>query len=236
MTLKDNSGPHEHHTPGAEPAKRPDVRQRRVPVYMMHPLGSGNDREANRYLACQWQAAIQAAHPEWLVLAPWIGLSGAWSEERRDEGMAVDYATIDLCEMGVIAGPLDGPSRGNPVRHEADDLVGPLVGPRYEGVSPGMFAELTYYWQQHPQKPIHDLRKDFDIKLPENWLPKRIVPVADFRPKFQKHDQVYVDNKPGGVCIVKMLEERAPGVYYYLIEHATTFWAHEQMLAPMPKP
>lgn len=210
--------------PGAELAK-----QSRVPVYMMHPLGNGSNREANRWLACQWQAAIQAAHPEWLVLAPWIGLSGAWSEERRDDSMAVDFATIDMCAAGVIAGPLDGPMSGRPVSHDG------INGFHYEGVSPGMFAELTYFWQQHPEKPIHDLRKDFDIKLPANWLPKRVVPAVDFRPRFKKFDPVYVENKPGGLCVIKDVEERAPGVYYYLIEHATTFWAHDQMLAPLKK-
>lgn len=77
----------------------------RKPVYMMHPLGAGPDREKNRHLACLWQAAIQHDHPEWIVLAPWIGLSGAWSEDRREEGLAIDFATIDLCEgRTVIAG------------------------------------------------------------------------------------------------------------------------------------
>jgi hypothetical protein len=217
--------------PQASPQGAPtaDVRASRMPVYMMHPLGGFERREANRWLACQWQAAIQAAHPEWLVLAPWIGLSGAWSEDKREEGMAVDFATIDLCEAGVIAGPLDGPCTG--ITH----------GREYQGVSPGMAAELAYFSKFEPQeKPLLDARTLFDIKLPPDWFQPRWGQFVakenrpnDFKPRFKEFEIVLCENKPGGACHVVSVDEQAPGAYRYLIERREQFFAHEQSLAKL---
>ncbi len=195
--------------------------QRRTPIYMMHPLGDSANRERNRKLACMWQAEIQRAHPEWLVLAPWIGLSGAWGEEHRSEGMSIQFATIDLCGGGVIAGPLDGPCTG--ITH----------GRTYEGVSPGMAEELAYFGRFEPQrKPLLDARTLFKVSLPADWLPPRVLHASsDFKPRFAAGDEVYVENKPGGTCRVKSVEEQAPGAYRYLVERTETFFAHEQSLA-----
>lgn len=191
---------------------------RRKLVYMMHPLGNGTNREYNRKSACLWQAALQEAHPEWLVLAPWIGLSGAWTEARRELGMQTDFATIDVCDAGVIAGPLDGPR----------DFLAPITLAGWKGVSPGMADELRYFFEKYPSKPIYDARRDFLIKVPVEAPPIKERP--QFKPRFKQHEYVHVENKQGGVCRVKVVEETAPGVYRYLIEQTTTFFAHEQAL------
>lgn len=190
-------------------------------VYMMHPLGSAANRERNRKLACMWQAEIQHAHPEWVVVAPWIGLSGAWQEDRREEGMAVDLATIDLCSAGVIAGPLDGP------------CIGIVHGRTYEGVSPGMADELRYFGTFEPQeKPLLDARTLFKVELPASWTPPVVIrPASEFKPRFARDEVVLVENKTGGVNRVRDIEEPAPGVYRYKIEHTLFFFAHEQSLA-----
>lgn len=189
-------------------------------VYMMHPLGDGANRERNRKLACLWQAVVQEAHPEWLVLAPWIGLSGAWSEALRELGMQVDFATIDACAGGIVTGPLTGP-----VDVATESGV-------YLGVSPGMGEELRYFGKAHPEKFILDLRKDFEVGLPPNWMVPRVLKSAnEFKPKFGKFQKVYVENKPGGVCHVKDVEEQSPGCFRYVIERTEVFFAHEQALA-----
>jgi len=53
---------------------------------------------------------------------------------------------------------------------------------------------------------------------------------SDFKPRFQKFQEVIVENKQGGTCRVKDIEEQATGVYRYLIERTETFFAHEQAL------
>lgn len=189
-------------------------------VYLMHPLGSGSKREQNRWLACQWQAAIQEAHPEWLVLAPWIGLSGAWSEDRKGDSMAVDFATIDACQLGVVAGVKDGPI----------DLFFSQVG-SFNGVSPGMSDELHYFFEHHPGKPVIDVRDHFKVELPKGWLPPQTMMMREPRSAlYVEGDRVIADGKPHGYSKIVEHEERAPGVHYYLCHHIEEFWAHEQML------
>jgi hypothetical protein len=174
-----------------------------------------------------WQAAIQEAHPEWLVLAPWIGLSGAWSEARRELGMQTDFATIDVCDLGVIAGPLDGPHEWiSNSWHNGD----------FFGISPGMKDEVGHFYEKHKHKRIYDLRKSFEIKLPHQELPPSVRERANFKPRFDKHEYVHVESKQGGVCRVKQVEEQAPGCYRYLIERTETFFAHEQALAKAEPP
>lgn len=190
-------------------------------AYMMHPLGSGPKREQNRWLACQWQAKIQEAYPDYLVLAPWIGLSGAWTEDRRDDGMAVDFATIDVCEVGILTGPLDGPQ----------DFVNVRTNKLYKGVSPGMSVELHYFEGNYPDKTILDVRSQFEVKLPAGWLlPHSMMTREPRAPLYAPGDRVIADGKPHGYSKVARHEERAPGVYYYLCHHIEEYWAHEQML------
>lgn len=207
------------------------IKMERAPVYMMHPLGDGSKREANRWLACQWQAAIQEAHPEWLVLAPWIGLSGAWSEAKRDLGLSIDFATIDLCHACVVAGPLTGPvdklmlETGREVwvagrKHStAVDL---------KGISPGMGAEVDY--AHSTCKPVIDLRSDFSIELPKDWLPKKVVESFTFRPQFELGEVVLLENLERVTCKIVHREERAPGVYYYHVDETHRRIVHEQSL------
>lgn len=211
---------HEYTCSHFDSSKTVDVRQLRQLVYMMHPLGSAANRERNRALACRWQAEIQHAHPEWVVVAPWIGLSGAWQEDRREEGMTVDLATIDLCSAGVIAGPLDGP------------CTGIVHGREYQGVSPGMALELAHFGTFEPQrKPLLDARTLFKVELPVDWTPPRVaVPSSEFKPLYVIGETVIVENKPRGLNHVRAIDETAPGVYRYTIENVERFFAHEQSL------
>lgn len=177
-----------------------------VLAYMMHPLGGGVDRERNRQLACHWQAAIQKLYgSKLIVLAPWIGLSGAWQEDMRELGMVVDKATISACDIGIVTGVTTGPKH---------------VG-RFEGVSPGMAEELHFYADNWPNKRIFDVRGDFAISLPEQG--KR----HDFKPRFHVGDKVYVENKLGEHQVLTV-EQTAPGQFRYGLEHVEHFYAYEQ--------
>lgn len=179
-------------------------RVRRVPAYMMHPLGAGADREENRQRACLWQAALQAKYSDYLILAPWIGLSGAWSEDRRDEGLAVDFATIDLSEVGFVTGP----------------LVGPKDIGRFKGVSPGMALEIQYYADTWPQKELIDVRGLFEIRL------GTAVSVAKYRPRYAVGDKVLLENKHGDHEVLGV-EETAGGVFRYKLASTSVFFAYE---------
>lgn len=177
-----------------------------VLAYMMHPLGGGADRERNRQLACQWQATLQKEHgSKLIVLAPWIGLSGAWQEDMRELGMAVDKATIGACDIGIVTGVTTGPKN---------------VG-RFEGVSPGMAEELHFYADNWPNKPLFDVRGDFAISLPEPA--KR----HDFKPRFEVGDWVRVENKTDD-CQIMAVEQTAPGQWRYQLRSVTLFFAYEQ--------
>jgi len=132
--------------------------------------------------------------------------------------MEVDFATIDLCAAGVVAGVLDGPK------------IFINGGLEVRGVSPGMREELAHLSSQ--KKLIYDVRHRFKVELPAMWTEAQTVRrPSDFKPRFQKFEPVYVENKGGGVCHVKDVEEQAPGCYRYLIERTETFFAHEQALA-----
>jgi hypothetical protein len=71
-------------------------------VYIAHPLGSGTDRDTNRAKAAVYVA--RAAELGWAPIATWIVLSGLWSEERRELGMAVDLANIEVCDEVWLCG------------------------------------------------------------------------------------------------------------------------------------
>lgn len=176
--------------------------EKRILAYLMHPLGSGHNREQNRQSACRWQAAIQEKYPELLILAPWIGLSGAWSEERRDEGLAVDFATIDLSEVGFVAGPKTGPKD---------------VG-RFKGVSPGMALELGYYADTWPNKKLIDARELVDLQVS-----------SQYGARFAVGDKVLLENKQGEHEVLGV-EQTSPGVFRYLLVSKLTFYAYEQSI------
>lgn len=71
-------------------------------VYIAHPLGQGADREGNRANAAHWVAwaADQGVAP----IADWVILSGVWSEDRREEGLAIDKALIEVCDEVWLVG------------------------------------------------------------------------------------------------------------------------------------
>jgi hypothetical protein len=72
-------------------------------VYIAHPLGAGEDREANRARASRWVAwsATQGVAP----VADWIILSGQWDESLRGLGLEIDKALITRCdELWLVGG------------------------------------------------------------------------------------------------------------------------------------
>lgn len=77
-------------------------------VYIAHPLGQDpTERAANRRRAKRWfmWAAEQGVAPQ----APWILLSEFWDETHRDQGMAIDLATVEGCDEVWLCGPRISP-------------------------------------------------------------------------------------------------------------------------------
>ncbi len=72
-------------------------------VYIAHPLGAGPDREANRSRAARWVAWAAAAHSV-APIADWIILSGEWSEDMRELGLAIDCALVERCDEVWLVG------------------------------------------------------------------------------------------------------------------------------------
>lgn len=96
-------------------------------IYIAHPLGHGEDREANRDNAAKW-VAWAALYQDVAPVADWIILSGQFDESHRDLGLACDVALVKRC----------------------DALW--LVGGR---ISPGMHIEATVAFEA--DIPVYDL-------------------------------------------------------------------------------
>ena len=73
-------------------------------VYVAHPLGHGEDREANRAEAAKWVAHL-ALVADVAPVADWIILSGEWPESMREHGLAIDKALIERCDGIALCGP-----------------------------------------------------------------------------------------------------------------------------------
>lgn len=94
-------------------------------VYIAHPLGSGQDREANRALATKW--VVWAANQGVAPIASWILIASEWQEDRKTEGLEIDCRLIDVCEEVWLCGPRISPGMtveslyaeklGIPIRH-----------------------------------------------------------------------------------------------------------------------
>lgn len=76
-------------------------------VYIAHPLGAGPDRDENLRKATWWCA--WAADQGVIPCAPWIAIATHWPETRRDEGLAIDLATISRCDEVWLCGPRVSP-------------------------------------------------------------------------------------------------------------------------------
>jgi hypothetical protein len=74
-------------------------------VYIAHPLGQdGPERERNRENAARWVGWL-ATNFDIAPVADWIVLSGVWSEEHRERGLAIDFALIARCdEVWMVGG------------------------------------------------------------------------------------------------------------------------------------
>lgn len=92
-------------------------------VYVAHPLGTGPARESNRFRAAQWVAWVgeQGCAP----VADWITLSGVWTEDKRELGLAIDVALVARCdELWLVGGRV---SPGMAIEAEAARKAGVKV-------------------------------------------------------------------------------------------------------------
>lgn len=74
-----------------------------VPVYVAHPLGEGQARDANRARASFWVAWLSERY----FVAPvctWLTLAELWDESRRDMGLEIDRALVELVGTVVLCG------------------------------------------------------------------------------------------------------------------------------------
>jgi hypothetical protein len=111
-------------------------------VYIAHPLGKGVDRGQNRERASLWVcwAGEQGVAP----IADWIILSGRWSEDKRDAGLAIDFALIERCDELWLCGTHVSPGMGLEKAH-AEKFNIPIRDMRYAPGSPGDPS----YWTSH---------------------------------------------------------------------------------------
>jgi len=72
-------------------------------VYIAHPLGQGEDREKNRLNAQRWAVYFAEAYGI-APVADWTIIAGFWSEERREQGMAIDLALISKVDEVWMCG------------------------------------------------------------------------------------------------------------------------------------
>ena len=94
-------------------------------VYIAHPLGGGDDREANRARAARWVAwaGMHGVAP----VADWIILSGQWDEtpEHRERGLRIDVALVARCDELWLCG--NHVSHGMSIEANAAALAGVTV-------------------------------------------------------------------------------------------------------------
>lgn len=88
-------------------------------VYVAHPLGGGEDREANRANAAKWCAWV--ARQGHAPVADWIILSGEFDESpgNRDLGLTIDLALVGRCDEVWLVGGRVSPG----MQMEADRAV-----------------------------------------------------------------------------------------------------------------
>lgn len=79
-----------------------------VVVYVAHPLGRGEDREANRRAAAEWCGWISETFHV-AISADWIVLSGVWDESKREIGLATDMEMVSRADEVWQVGPRVSP-------------------------------------------------------------------------------------------------------------------------------
>lgn len=102
--------------------------KKKLVIYIAHPLGADEAREANRARASRW-VAWAALHHSVAPVATWITLAGEWSEcaELRYRGLDIDCALIERCDEVWLVGGRISPG----MQIEADlDLAGSLTSVR----------------------------------------------------------------------------------------------------------
>jgi len=73
-------------------------------IYVAHPLGRGEDREENRRAAAAWAGWIAETFKV-AISADWIVLSGVWTEDKRDLGLAADMEMVSRSDEVWMVGP-----------------------------------------------------------------------------------------------------------------------------------
>lgn len=77
-------------------------------IYVAHPLGHGEDRESNRRNAAEWAGWIAETFNV-AISADWIVLSGVWTEDKRELGLATDLEMVSRADEVWQVGPCVSP-------------------------------------------------------------------------------------------------------------------------------
>ena len=80
--------------------------QRRLVLYMAHPLGG--DVDANLKRALRWLAWLRRTRPEATIIAPWIAavmsIGDDGTPEERAAGLLDDCTVVGRCDVLVLVG------------------------------------------------------------------------------------------------------------------------------------
>lgn len=87
--------------------------------YVAHPLGGGEDRDANIEAAGAILAVLQKMYPEKVFVASWITLARYYPEtpENREAGIKADLALISHCQEIWLCGPRLSPGMQQELEH-----------------------------------------------------------------------------------------------------------------------
>ena len=77
-------------------------------IYVAAPLGQGADRETNRAAAADWCGWIAETFNV-AISADWVVLSGVWTEDRRELGLATDMEMVSRADEVWQVGPRVSP-------------------------------------------------------------------------------------------------------------------------------
>lgn len=75
-------------------------------IYVAHPVGCGEDRDANLERARRWLAWLLVAFPDWALNISWLPYCEVMDESppNRDRGMRDNFAQIRQCDAIVLVG------------------------------------------------------------------------------------------------------------------------------------
>jgi len=127
----------------------------RCHVYIAHRLGPDPVlRAANIEAAGKLMAELADRLPI-VPHASWMTLARYWSEEKREKGLAIDFAQIERCDVLWCVGPELSPGMKLEAAHATTRSI-PVVD--FTGWSPD---EIVEWWESRA------------LELPEVWLTSR---------------------------------------------------------------